>query len=172
MNLFTLLFVQLLFVPSLVQADIPDGYRKVAKDYSIPVSLLYSVALQESEKPGVGKPWPWTINYKGKGIYFKSRNELFNYADNLVEKNEFNFDLGLMQVNWRWNSGYFRSLWSATDPYINLNTGAKIIYNYYRKSKSFEDAIGKYHAPNNKENAEKYVELVRYKLSLVNSGER
>jgi len=171
MKIRSLIFIQILF-PALVFADVPAGYSKVAREYSIPEILLYSVALQESEKPGTGRPWPWTINVGGKGIYFDSRTELFKYAEKLIERGITNFDIGLMQVNWRWNGQHFRSLWAATEPYTNLRTGAMIIRKYYRESRSYEVAIGKYHAPSNPENAKKYKELVRNKLALLVDGER
>ena len=153
-------------------ADVPKGYQAIGEAYGIPPALLYSVALTESEAPGIARPWPWTANVAGKGIYFESRQALFEHLNALHEEGKTNFDIGPAQVNWHWNGGLFDSLWDATDPYVNLETAASMLRDYYRDSGSFEIAVGKYHAPNNPQRAERYKSRVRKKLALVLSGKR
>ena len=63
-------------------------------------------------------------------------------------------------------------LWQATDPYVNLETAAAMIQGYYRETGSFDEAVGKYHAPNNPQSAERYKSRVRQRLALVESGRR
>ena len=162
----------LLLIPMCAIADVPKGYQAIGEAYGIPPVLLYSLALTESEAPGIARPWPWTANVAGKGIYFDSRQALFDYLSELRERGRTNFDVGPAQVNWHWNGGLFNSLWDATDPYINLETAASMIRDYYQDSGSFEIAIGKYHAPNDSQRAERYKSRVRKKLALVLSGKR
>ncbi len=162
----------LLLIPMCAIADVPKGYQAIGEAYGIPPVLLYSLALTESEAPGIARPWPWTANVAGKGIYFDSRQALFDYLCELRERGRTNFDVGPAQVNWHWNGGLFNSLWDATDPYINLETAASMIRDYYQDSGSFEIAIGKYHAPNDSQRAERYKSRVRKKLALVLSGKR
>ena len=167
-----LFFTLSLVCPSMVLADVPRGYSRVADEYGIPEILFYAVALQESERPNTNRPWPWTANVNGQGLYFETRKELFDHLDGLLEQGIDNFDVGPMEVNWHWNGHLFRSLWAATDPYTNLRVAALIIRNYFRQSRSYEDAIGRYHSPNDSEKAKKYKEKVRKKLAMIMEGER
>ncbi len=167
-------FLLLLFLlfPVGAVAEVPEGYDAIAKAYGIPPALFYAVALTESEGPGIGKPWPWTANVAGKGLYFASREALFEHLNGLLVQGKTNFDVGPAQVNWRWNGQLFNSLWEATDPYINLQTAASMIQEYYQASGSFEQAIGQYHAPNHPVRAEQYKSRVRQRLARVLSGRR
>lgn len=153
---------------------IPEGYRQVAMEYAIPPALLYSMALAESEDGYKGKalPWPWTINHKGKGYFFDSRQAAYDFASGLVKQGEESFDIGLMQTNWYWHKHRYTDLWEAFDPYTNLRTAAQIVAEYRDKRGSFEDAVGAYHAPNDPEKAAAYRERVRYKLKLIMGGHR
>ncbi len=48
-------------------------YQRVAEDYHMPASVLYSLALGESKvrlKSGIVRPWPWTLNVQGKPYFF------------------------------------------------------------------------------------------------------
>lgn len=153
---------------------VPSAYRKIAAEYDIPPLLLYSVALTESEDnyKGLAKPWPWTINHKRKGHFFNTKKEAVAYAKKLLAAGDKNFDIGLMQVNWYWNHRRFSSIEDAFDPYKSIRTAAVIISEYKDQYGSFEIAVGKYHAPQNKENAAAYKKRVRNKLKLVLKGKR
>lgn len=164
-----------LVIPSAILAavntdvDIPPAYQVVAAEYSIPPALLYSVALTESGNNYNGEriPWPWAVNHAGQSFYFQTRKEAYDYVSNTLDSGKRNFDLGLMQVNWRWNSHVFDSLWDALDPYTNLRGGASIIRGHYRRLGTLEAAIGAYHAPNNASRAHAYRDRVRANLSTV-----
>lgn len=158
--------------PSISEAAVPEAYRAIAREYGIPDVLLYSVALTESEKSDVKLPWPWVANVEGRGIYFNTRQEMYSHLSALVREGRLNFDVGIMQVNWRWNKHVFSSLMDATDPYINMRGGASILRELYLKHGSFEIAVGKYHSPNNQNRASAYRERVRKRLALVLKGER
>ena len=166
------LLLLILLSPLPLLAEVPPAYQDIAEAHGIPPALFYSMALTESEGPGIGKPWPWTANVAGQGLYFESRQALYDHLNAVLQQGQTNFDVGLAQVNWRWNGHRFDSLWAATDPYINLQTAAGIIQDYYQQSGSFEQAIGRYHAPNHPQRAEAYKSRVRQRLALVLSGRR
>ena len=58
---------------------IPALYHHVGELHQVPSSILYCVALQESQKyiPKMSRslPWPWTLNIQGSGAYLRSRKE-------------------------------------------------------------------------------------------------
>ncbi|VAW60963.1 hypothetical protein MNBD_GAMMA08-309, partial [hydrothermal vent metagenome] len=105
-------------------ASVPSAYSDIAEEYGIPDVLFYSIALTESEKPNVKLPWPWAANIDGKGVYFDTQSEMYTHLSKLVKQGQLNFDVGIMQINWRWNHHIFTSLKSATDPYTNMRGGA------------------------------------------------
>ncbi len=147
-------------------AEVPRGYIAIAKRAGVPSTLLYAVALNESRvKTNRGRviPWPWTMNHAGKGYYFASRKELYAEAQRLTAAGVRLFDLGPAQVNWRWHSERFESLWAATDPYVNLTTGAAILAEEYRRTGDWWTAVGRYHSPGNAGRAANYARNVRAK---------
>ncbi|MEW8046506.1 MAG: lytic transglycosylase domain-containing protein [Candidatus Thiodiazotropha sp.] len=156
-----------LFVHQLQADDIPWGYEKIAAEYGLPSSILYSVALQESESPDFGKPWPWTANFKGDGYYFESREELYRFAQSIIKRGYKSIDIGPGQVNWRWNGERFSSLWDATDPYTNLRVAAAILIEHFAYTGSWPEAVGRYHSPSNPHRALRYAKGVGRKLANV-----
>ena len=55
-----------------------ESAKKYEKIYQLPENLLVSVALTESGKKlksGEFVAWPWTVNIKGKGKFFKSKDQ-------------------------------------------------------------------------------------------------
>lgn len=146
------LFV-LLLLPLLVKAEtkIPLMYQLVAEENLVPTKLFYALILNESRSRTSNKtlPWPWTINHKGKSHFFASRREAFLFAKALVAKNDKSFDVGLGQLNWRWHSERFDSLWEAFEPYKNLSAAADHFREQYERPEcnKWELAVGCYHRP-------------------------
>lgn len=106
--------------------------------------VLAALALGESGRNG--RYWPWTINFEGRPYYFNERSEAVNFARNLLKKGELGFDVGLMQVHWRWNSVRFESIDEALDPVANIRAADQIIQEHFRAVGSMESAIGRYHS--------------------------
>jgi hypothetical protein len=162
-----LMFIMLFSTAFFCNAEVPWGYETVAKQYDVPAVILYSVALQESEGPGIGRPWPWTANVGGNGYYFYNREDLYHFLCALQAQGKSSFDIGLGQVNWHWNGARFNSLWEATDPYINLHTAAAILREHYLETNSWPLAVGRYHSPGNPTRAASYIANVGRKLERV-----
>lgn len=156
-----------LYITHLYSDEIPWGYEKVANEYGLPPIILYSVALQESELPGFGRPWPWTANFKGKGYYFDSREALYRFVQSIIDHGYKSVDIGLGQVNWYWNGNRFSTLWEATDPYVNLRVSASILSVYFAETGSWPEAVGRYHSPSNPQRAMRYAMGIGSKLSRV-----
>ena len=167
--LFCLVIALSIPVASVAGDAVPPAYRSMGIEYGIPPEILYSIALTESGKSyrGLRLPWPWTVNHGGKGLYFPSRQAAYDYLSQVLSRGQKNFDVGLMQVNWRWNAHVFGSLWEALDPYENLRGGASILRSHYVRLGSFEDAVGAYHSPGNASRANAYRERVRGALAGI-----
>lgn len=104
-------------------------WEQLAAEQQLDPLLLYAVALAESaRKRGKGQiaPWAWTLNERGKGLYFTSRDEAASHLDQAIRSTS-NVDVGIMQVNIRWNGHRVDDPRSLLDPRTNLRVGATIL---------------------------------------------
>lgn len=114
--------------------------------------LLYALALKES-RIGAGKGMvslnPYALNNPVYGSEYpqnidEARRELSRYlaASELT-------DIGIMQVNWRWNGHLVSDPADLLDVDTNVRTSARILCNaIQRRPGNIEWAIGSYHTPN------------------------
>ncbi len=128
---------------------------------------LAAIALMESEYQE-GVPWPWTINWRGKAMRYRTRGEAVRAARQLLAIGDELFDVGLMQVHWRYHKGRFTSLDAAFSPLINIRVADAILMREFQRSGDWLKAIARYHAPSNKQRGERYAHGVMQKLAKVN----
>ncbi len=146
----------------LLHADdaVPSAYRLVAAEYEIPVQLFYALALAESGKTIESlkrrRPWPWTLNIAGEGVYFRSRWQAWRALDQSLRAGQDSVDIGLMQINWRFHQGRLDNSWLALEPYHNLAVGAEILRRCYAERRDWWASVGCYHAPSDKPRARRY----------------
>ncbi|MGI9304734.1 MAG: transglycosylase SLT domain-containing protein [Gammaproteobacteria bacterium] len=155
-------------VASLQLADIPPAYRTAARDADAPAAVLYAIALTESgRQTAVGRrPWPWTLNVAGRGLYFANRSSAWRQLQRTFAAHR-NVDIGLMQVSWRYHSTTLRSTWHALDPQWNLSVGARILRRCFEERRTWAEAVGCYHAPNNSARANAYRQRVARALARL-----
>ena len=142
--------ILLMIGTNLYAEPIPTRYQEIARKHNIPAGILYAVALTESGKaiaPGLFRPWPWTLNVAGKPKRYATRKETWRAIRHFMKQGIQSIDIGLMQVNWRWNKHRLGSTWIALDPGFNVSTGAKILRDEYKKQGNWLSAIGSYHSP-------------------------
>lgn len=149
------------------QADVgvPPTYEQIAVRYEIPAAIFYAVALAESGKtvPSLSarRPWPWTLNIAGEGMYFPTRRAAWRALDASLASGETRIDIGLMQVNWRFHQARLRNTWLALQPDHNLNVAAEILRRCYAERRDWWASVGCYHAPNDLPRASRYTKRVR-----------
>lgn len=159
-----------LYATTATASDIPDGYRRVAHEAGVPAEALYSLSLAESSKkikPGLRRPWPWTINVAGKGYRYSSRQEAFDALNEFARRYPLKrIDVGIAQTNIGWHGRRFASRWAAFEPYTNLRVAAQILRECYDRSPgSWDRAIGCYHHPAGGKHASTYRAIVRNNLN-------
>lgn len=108
--------------------------------------ILAGIALNESGRNG--RPWPWTLNVAGQGLFFNSREEAYRTVRTLLAAGRCNFDVGIMQVNWCYHGQRFASAWEALAPQTNIRVAETILRENYRKTGSVARAIAYYHSAN------------------------
>ena len=142
------------------EGRVPSTYRWIAAEYGIPVQLFYAIALAESGKsraPTSGRrPWPWTLNIAGEGVYFDSRWAAWQALDQSLRAGQDSVDIGLMQVNWRFHQARLGNTWLALDPTHNLSVGADILKDCYQSRRDWWASVGCYHAPADQPRARRY----------------
>jgi len=143
---------------------VPPAYRRIASEHGIPAGHFYAIALAESGRTLAStssrRPWPWTLNIAGEGVYFNSRWEAWRALEQSLRAGQDSVDIGLMQVNWRFHKGRLGSSWLALEPYHNLAVGADILKNCYKKRRDWWASVGCYHAPSNNPRAQRYRDRV------------
>lgn len=71
-------FALILLQPCLALAQpLPEAYRHAAEHFRVPPELLWAVTQTESgaNLNGRDPPWPWTLNIKGTGYRYASREQ-------------------------------------------------------------------------------------------------
>lgn len=147
----------------------PPAYILAANAANVPPEILYAVALTESGTKvanGHLRPWPWTLNIKGKGYLFNSQREacyMLNQA--LTTTSSKRIDVGIAQINIGYHGQYVSSPCELLEPYTNLRIAAKLLQQHYQQgSPDWLIVAGKYHAPNNPTNAARYRSKVQQHL--------
>ncbi|WP_306276658.1 lytic transglycosylase domain-containing protein [Pseudomonas qingdaonensis] len=132
----------------------------------VPPLLLYSIALVES-RSGAGKglvsPHPFALRNAPSGPVFPStRSE----ADALLERyivEDRLTDIGMMQINYRWNGHRVSDVKSLLNPETNIKVAAEILCEAIKvKRGDLELGIGGYHTlnPNREMDARAYARNV------------
>lgn len=110
---------------------------------------------------GAVRPWPWTVNSPRGPRRFKNKHEALKYIRTLIEEEGVeNVDIGMMQINVRWNG--HRTKYNVADllePETNIRVAAQILSEELQRSRDLHLAVGRYHSPH-KERAERYAGTV------------
>ena len=108
--------------------------------------ITAGIAMNESAYRG--RPWPWTLNVAGRGMFFATREEAYTAINRLLASQRCDFDVGLMQVNWCYHGKRFSSPWDALAPATNIRVAEDILTENLRRSGSTMKAVAWYHSAN------------------------
>lgn len=114
-----------------------DKYEKL---YNIPTGLLKAVSKIESEYN------PLALNDGLKTHRFKTKEEAIDRISYLIEIGRTNFDIGCMQINYRWHGKNFTSPEEMLDVTWNVRYAASLIAGLYKDHGSWQAAIRHYHS--------------------------
>ena len=120
--------------------------EKYGKIYNLPNKLLTSIALVESGiKKHEFKSWPWTLNVSGKSMYFENKLETLQYLKSNISLKK-SIDVGCMQINTRYHLKNFKDLSHLVEPEENVKYAAIYLLKLYKKYKSWNEAVSRYHS--------------------------
>lgn len=135
---------------------IPKQFTDAANKHRVPARVFYAMVTHESKRMVEGaegipyRPWPWTINYKGRGYYFETKEAALEFARKRIREGSHLFDIGYGQVNWHYHKHRFASIGDAFDPSTNLDVAAEILAEQFYGNpacNSWVKAVGCYHRP-------------------------
>lgn len=122
--------------------------RQAAAETGVPFAVMHAISLSETGRKRAGRfrPWPWTVNMEGKGVWFDTRAEAEGFALDGFEAGARSFDIGCFQINWRWHGTAFASVEAAFDPLTNARYAASFLADLYAETGAWTAAAGAYHS--------------------------
>jgi hypothetical protein len=119
-----------------------------ARRGGVPVEVLHAIALTETGRKSGDRlrPWPWAINREGEGFWFASREEALAFAQASIAAGRPSFDVGCVQINYRWHGHAFPSIDAMLDPEWTATYAAQFLRTLYEERGSWSEAAGAYHS--------------------------
>lgn len=119
-----------------------------AAQTAVPISVLKAISLTETGRTQGRsfRPWPWTVNMEGKGLWFDSRAEAKAYVDREFARGARSFDIGCFQINYKWHRDAFASIDEMFDPLANALYAARLLQRLHAEQGSWGKAAGAYHS--------------------------
>lgn len=150
-----------LSLPSSTHVDkiMNSVFGRAAEVYGIDPILLYSVALTESAKyrgGGIVGPWALTLRTFDTPYYFKNKEAAAKQLQDFIDQ-KINVDVGLMQINLKWNGHRVSEPVKLFDPDVNVHVGAEILSEALASSPNdLELGVGRYFQWKNESLARNY----------------
>lgn len=129
---------------ALCERAIVNGARRGG----VPPEVLYAISLTETGRMTNGRlrPWPWAINREGKGFWFDTQAEAVAFGRQSLAAGRKSFDVGCVQINYRWHGHAFPSLDDMFDPEWTATYAAQFLRTLYEERGSWSEAAGAYHS--------------------------
>lgn len=136
-----------------------DAAWQASKATGVPISVLKAISLTETgrKRGGEFRPWPWTVNMEGKGVWFDTEDEARAYVYKHFQRGARSFDIGCFQINYKWHGEAFSSIEEMFDPAKNALYAARFLKELHAEMGSWSKAAGAYHS-RTPSYAEKYAE--------------
>jgi hypothetical protein len=129
---------------ALCERALVNGARRAG----VPAEVLHAVALTETGRKTGGRvrPFPWAINREGQGHWFKTRAEALAFARQSVADGRPSFDVGCVQINYRWHGHAFPSLDDMFDPEWTATYAGQFLRTLFEERGNWSEAAGAYHS--------------------------
>ncbi len=119
-----------------------------ATQTGVPLSVLQAISLNETgrRRNGRMRPWPWTVNMEGKGVWFDNEDAARAYVYKNYKRGARSFDVGCFQINYKWHGQAFASIEEMFSPRPNALYAAKFLLELFREKGTWKGAAGAYHS--------------------------
>ena len=164
MRLLRTLIIFTIFFLSLIKESYSDNIRKfnscektiksIELQTDIPKGLLLGIGKAEAIRKINNKYiiWPWTINHAGKSMFFDTKKQMRDYVFKNLKRNDFNIDVGCMQINIRWHKNNFKKIADMFEVSPNISYATSFLLQLKKKYGSWDKAIKHYHSSDPKKN--------------------
>lgn len=128
----------------------------------LPPKLFGAIARAESgrlDAAGRVRPWPWTINLDGVGVFFPTKEVAVAAVTLLRHGRPRSIDVGCMQISLLHHPHAFATLDDAFDPATNAAYAARFLTSLYRETRDWPLAVASYHS-RDADRGEAYQKLV------------
>ncbi len=131
-----------------VSAICERAARIGAQRTGVPLSVLRTISLAETGRKSGGafRPWPWTVNMEGRGVWFDTRQEALDFVRQNFRRGARSFDVGCFQLNYRWHGQAFGSVEQMFDPAAGAIYAANFLKQLFAEKGNWVDAAGAYHS--------------------------
>ena len=146
-----LLFL-LLPLPGAASSDPSDicelAALQASRDSGVPIDVMRAITLTETGRRHADgfRPWPWTVNMQGKGVWFDTPDEALAYVEQKYGTGARSFDVGCFQINYKWHGQAFASIAQMFEPAANARYAANLLRSLYGELGSWSAAAGAYHS--------------------------
>ena len=130
----------------------------------IPKGLLLGIGKAEAIRKIKNKfvIWPWTLNHAGKSMFFDTKKQMRNYVFKNLKRNDFNIDVGCMQINIKWHKNNFKKISDMFEVNPNVSYAASFLKQLKSKHGSWDKAIKHYHSSDPKKNNPYLIKVKSY----------
>ena len=125
-----------------------DVAWRASEATGVPISVLKAISLTETgrRRDGAFRPWPWTVNMEGKGVWFETPAEALAYVSENFARGARSFDVGCFQINYKWHGENFSSIEEMFEPLANAIYAARFLKSLFEETGSWTKAAGAYHS--------------------------
>lgn len=129
---------------------------RAAREFRVPVNILYAVGLTETGRRGSLQPY--AMNIAGAAYFAPSKQDAIRRLDEERARGVRLIDLGCMQINHHYHHKNFSSSAEMLDPRSNVNYAAKFLKELRQREGNWTMAVARYHAgPDNNPAQKRYI---------------
>ena len=154
-TIFFLLSIKETFADKIEKLNLCENkIQNIEMQTDIPKGLLVGIGKAEAIRKIKNKfvIWPWTINHAGRSMFFDNKKQMKNYVYKNLKKNDFNIDVGCMQINIKWHKNNFKKISDMFEVNPNVSYAASFLKQLKNKHGSWDNAIKHYHSSDPKKN--------------------
>lgn len=142
---------------------------RAAKQYDVPLGVLYAVGLTETGRRGSLQPY--AMNVEGAAVFSASLDEALGKFNAARGRGAKLIDIGCMQINHHFHRTAFADVTHMFDPYRNVDYAARFLRQLRAREASWTLAVARYHAgPHNNPAQKRYVCAVMTNMVATGFG--
>lgn len=141
-----------------------EHWRRAMNTGDVDSEVLYAIALKESGTSFNGLreygPWPWVMNVSGEPRFYSSKEATEAALRRELEAGNNRIDVGMWQINLRYNGHLVEDPVDLVDPVVNLGAAAQVLRDCGSRHPLTKDTLSCYHSGDLDERGQGYAAAV------------